>query len=549
MDVCKPYSNLEKDDDLILEDRIKDLYLNYSLCEKGCTYNNISLENMTVLCDCKIKENFTTITSEINLDKIKYETTSNFDIIKCYDIILKFKLKKTNIGFWIFSILIISHFPLLFHYCYTGVQPVYNFVINEMIKYGYLNNNNNIVDNNGKKIQKKNKKKKFGKKKRRTQNNDNNNPPIKNKNNNNKEKNPIIKNYIFIKNNSIKGSFNKSKSRKIKNKLNKNVNSKNNNDSKLKIKNKRMKKKIINNSKDDNSNYIMIKKNKNLALHNIKTENPEDKNKQNIKKIIDFPLITINLNKINKDDYYPKNSYRILNIYSFEEAIKYDHRATCEIFFIYLISKQAIFHAFFFKSPLLLFSLRLCLLFFIFSCDLALNALFYFNDNISKKYHFTKGLFLFTFNNNITVILLSTFIGFILLTLFIKLSNSTFAMREIFRNEEEKIKKNKNYKVTNKRKIEIKNEIDKIFKNYKIKIIIFILIELLFMVFFWYFVIIFCHVYPSTQTSWLLDSFLSMISRLIIDALICFGLAKLYRIAVESGIKCLYKFTLFLYGF
>ena len=139
-----------------------------------------------------------------------------------------------------------------------------------------------------------------------------------------------------------------------------------------------MRKKIINNSKENNSNYITIKKNKNLALHNIKTENPEDK----IKKIIHFPLITINLNQINKDDYYPKNSYRILNIYSFEEAIKYDHRATCEIFFIYLISKQAIFHAFSFKSPLLLFSLRLCLLLFIFSCDLALNALFYFNDNI-----------------------------------------------------------------------------------------------------------------------------------------------------------------------
>ena len=310
-----------------------------------------------------------------------------------------------------------------------------------------------------------------------------------------------------------------------------------------------MNKNIINNSKNDNSNYMLKKKKKKLILQNMQTENPNDKNKLNAKKIIDFPLITINLNKINNNDYIPKNSYRILNNYSFEEAIKYDLRSLCEIFFIYLLSKQAIFHAFFFKSPLSLFSLRLCLLLFIFSCDLALNAFFYFNDNISKKYRNASSLFLFTFNNNITVILLSTFVGFVLLTLFIKLSNSTFAMREIFRNEEEKIKKNKNYKVTNKRKIEIKNEIEKIFKCYKIKIIIFTLVELLFMVFFWYFVIIFCHVYPSTQISWLFDSFLSMISRIIIDALICFGLAKLYRIAVSSEIKCLYKFTMFMYGF
>ena len=122
-------------------------------------------------------------------------------------------------------------------------------------------------------------------------------------------------------------------------------------------------------------------------------------------------------------------------------------------------------------------------------------------------------------------------------------------MREIFRIEEEKMKKNKKYIVTQKRKIEIKNEIDKIFKNYKIKIIILFIVELLLMIFFWYFVTIFCHIYQSTQISWIVDSFLSMISRFIIDSLICLGLAKLYRIGVESNIYCIYKCAMFLYGF
>ena len=136
-DVCQPFS--DEKNDLILEDRIKDLYQNYSLCEDGCTYNDIDLENMTISCDCKIKENITTIISEINLDQIKYDTTSNFEIIKCYNIF--FILKFNNIGFWIFTILIIFHFPLLFHYCYNGIKPVHNFVINEMIKFGYLKKN------------------------------------------------------------------------------------------------------------------------------------------------------------------------------------------------------------------------------------------------------------------------------------------------------------------------------------------------------------------------------------------------------------------------
>ena len=69
-DVCQPFSDSEND--VILEDRIKYLYQNISLCEQGCTYNKINLENMTVLCDCKIKENIVTVLSEINLDQIKY---------------------------------------------------------------------------------------------------------------------------------------------------------------------------------------------------------------------------------------------------------------------------------------------------------------------------------------------------------------------------------------------------------------------------------------------------------------------------------------------
>ena len=523
-DVCQPYSS-DKGNDLILEDRIKDLYQNYSLCEEGCTYNDLSLENMTILCDCKIKENITTVVSEINLDKIKYETTSNFDIIKCYDIIFKFKLKITNIGFWIFTILLILHFPLIFYYFYTGVEPVYNFVINQMIIYGYMEKNNNKENGNNdtkrkKEIFRKNKSKK-------KKHNKNNPPPRKNIN-----KNKIITNVFILGKDMKKKSMNndvpKSSKRKIK-KNKKNI--------------------ILNNSNNDNSRNLMTNKRKKINLTNMQTQNPDEEKKEDKKNIIDFPLITINLNKKNQKDYFPQQSTRILNNYTFEEAMKYDQRGLCEIYFIYLLSKQIIFHVFFFKSPFQLFSLRLCLLFFIFSCDLALNALFYFNNIISKKYHNVENLFLFTFNNNITVVILSTFVGLILLTLFTKLSNSTNAIREIFRNEEEKMKKNNKYKVNDERKKEIKEEIEKIFKNYKIKIIVFISIELLFMIFFWYYVTIFCHVYPSTQISWIFDSFLSILSRIIIDNIICLGLAKLYRIGVDSNINCIYKFAMFLYEF
>ena len=54
------------------------------------------------------------------------------------------------------------------------------------------------------------------------------------------------------------------------------------------------------------------------------TENPKDKSKQK-DNIIDFTLITINLNKTkNNNNYIPKQSFRVLNNYYFEEAKKYD---------------------------------------------------------------------------------------------------------------------------------------------------------------------------------------------------------------------------------
>ena len=178
-----------------------------------------------------------------------------------------------------------------------------------------------------------------------------------------------------------------------------------------------------------------------------------------------------------------------------------------------------------------------------------LNAFFYFNDNISKKYKNTKNIVSFTFTTNISLILLSTLMGYVFLNLFTKLSNLTKTIRDVFKNEEEKLRKDKKYVVTEERKIEIQKEINNILKKHKIKVICLISIELIFMLFFWYYVVSFCHIFPNTQVSWILDSLSSMLIRIIVDSLISLGLAKLYRIAVGAEICCLYKIVLFLYAF
>ncbi len=307
----------------------------------------------------------------------------------------------------------------------------------------------------------------------------------------------------------------------IKNKIKTNI-------QKIKKKNKTNKKKTISNpNKIQNSKFSKLKSNTKMeGINNIKslslnTGNIKDKKnnskrsmlglKKNIKLKVqnqnifsklnrkintnnNFGIIKINL-KENINNYFPQTSNQSLDNYTFEEAVKYDKRNIFRIAYIYLLSKQIIFRTFCQKSPLELFPVRLTVFIFMFTCDLALNALFYFNDNISKKFHYAKNIFLFTLNNNITIIIYSTLVSTFLLTFISKLSNSSNEIRNVFRIQEQKLKKNRKYKISDKDKIQIYFNIQNILKRFKIKIAILFLIEtiLTFNFIFW----IFCDCFLS----------------------------------------------------
>ena len=135
-----------------------------------------------------------------------------------------------------------------------------------------------------------------------------------------------------------------------------------------------------------NTNDILVGKYKNELIKNIKIENIENNN-------FKLNLINISVNDINKKTYIPNLSEQILNIYNFQEAIKYDKRNFFTIYYIFLIAKQVIMHAFFYKSPIELLPIRLSLLKFMLGCDLALNAIFYTDDKVSEKYNSVKNCY------------------------------------------------------------------------------------------------------------------------------------------------------------
>ena len=105
-------------------------------------------------------------------------------------------------------------------------------------------------------------------------------------------------------------------------------------------------------------------------------------------------------------------------------------------------------HAFLYKSKLEPLPLRLSLLKFMLGCDLAFNAIFYTDNKISEKGKSNKNTIEFALTKNYMDIILTLLIGYCFLIILSNIYNITNEIRQIFRNEENLIKKDKNYEVS-----------------------------------------------------------------------------------------------------
>ena len=206
-------------------------------------------------------------------------------------------------------------------------------------------------------------------------------------------------------------------------------------------------------------------------------------------------------------------------------------------------------YAFFYNSPLEPLPIRLSLLKLILGSDLAFNAILYTDNKISEKYNSSKSIVIFAFTNNLLAILLTTIIGYIIFIFLSFLINSTNELRKLFRFEEERIKNNKSYVTSILRKKEVIIKVQNILRKHKIKIVLFYIIEFLLMFCFWYYVTVFCYLYKKTIMSWLLDTLITIIIRIIIDILKNFIFSALYKCSISPNNECIYKIIIFLYNF
>ena len=520
-DICYSYS--DGGSDMILSDRIAEIYQNYSLCDNGCEYEGIEgsgTENLTVSCSCSISSDDSDDDDEdVNIKDIVLGLfeDSTFGVVKCYKLVFSFSNKNKNIGFWVFLIIAIGHIPLYVLFFLNGTKPIKKFIIKEMEKYHYLTQFN--IEN----------------------------PPPKRSDINNKE----------MENNN--DEFRKSENFNFAKNTNETMNKEENQDTDQKInyvlpdivpKNENIRQRIkLSNGKDFISNDL-------IGIANNTAEKEEGEKNNDIIKVYSkksinekanaYILIQLDANNPENREIPPESNY-IFDIYEYETALKYEKRAFLRILYILMLSKDNILNTFILKSPLELQPLRICLLLFAYTSDLALNTLFYFSDNISDKYHYSgNNLFWYTLFNNILISVISTVLSLILGGILNMMTNSKKGIEEEFKEEEKKMRENEKYTVSEERKKDILEKIQKSLKCLKIKMIIFVIIDFIIIIFFFYFVTSFCEVYQNTQTSWISDAIVSIIISFLIELAISLGVTIIYMLSLKYKKKNLYKISMLL---
>ena len=189
-------------------------------------------------------------------------------------------------------------------------------------------------------------------------------------------------------------------------------------------------------------------------------------------------------------------------------------------------TKHLLLFTFFRKNDFNIFYIKIILFIFSFSLYFVINALFFTDETMHKIY---EGKGIFSIIVLIPQILYSTIIS-IIINKIMKLlglsENDILKMRE-----EKKIDKavEKSKKITS---------------NLKIKLNVFCIICLLFMLFFWYYISCFCSVYINTKIILIEDTFLSF-SISLIYPIFLYLLPGLFRIAsLKNNTKIiLYKIS------
>ena len=525
-DICYPYSLNGKD--IPLSDRIRLFYQNISICGEGCSSVGIDLVNMNVECSCEIKTDNKDnkiddianmfMDSPLSSDTFAFITDSNLGILKCIK-----KALNTTIILYEYGVVIIAGIYLveiilaiLIAYQSKKVKnKIYsirnklkfppkktsNYFLssdeknNEKIndysddqirydkirennqkKYNYLDtlkeNEKNVINiKKGKKI--------FSKK-------DNNfDYDIKSESNNGNDSLNLNKNQSVLKSIQESGELSSSNSQNFLNKINKKKN--------VPIFNKgkgRAIQIIDKGNKNSFNAYFYdggpdIENDPNLRTYRIKMRNRE-------LELMKNNQLEKGKNKLEgKTKKYDENE---LDELEFEDAVIFDKRKFCRIFWFALKQKHILIYTFCNKDSYKPFAIRLSIVLFSFLFYFIINGFLYNETYISTKLTTEEKTLSDYFNSYVERIVYTSLVGGLI----------SFIISVLF-NTEKKIEK-----AMEKRKkksiVLVKKEMSEIYKCFVISLIFFIIIQFMSFSFFIIYYFCFYYVYPNNVMEWLLSS-------------------------------------------
>ena len=161
-DICTTYTTVNGTD-IILSDRKKDIYTtghSLSMCQTGCIIKSYNLTTKKANCDCAINQkevedlNAENLFEKNEISETFYKTlaNSNFQVLKCYKLIISFDIIKKNLGEIIMTSLFSIFFILLIISCirhHNKIQAYINLALHSFIfsktkeKIDLKNNRNN----------------------------------------------------------------------------------------------------------------------------------------------------------------------------------------------------------------------------------------------------------------------------------------------------------------------------------------------------------------------------------------------------------------------
>ncbi len=530
--------------DVVIKDRVDDIYQNVSICESNCSFKDYSIETNRSKCSCfnfYKEDNETYIKKEINGFFETLNSQINYKLIKCYQIFKKLKYTyKTNMGFWIgfssFCIFIVLEIIFLNHSKRLLIAQIYkDFQTTIKNKHSppkrketYYESESNEYESDSDKENEK-KEKKYYKRNNIYYTSRRNNNITKDSSKKIKKikfinkfelnsKTPSIKSNSLVVNENLK-LINKQMVFKnhFKRKLDSSTNFEdNNNGNKTKFKGN-----ITEYQTSSNRNL-----NKDSEIFSYKAETTENSLKddnfdiENIKNV--FYKYTFFFLHGNKHEF---------NSMNYNEALSYDRRNFFIIYFSFLFSKIELIALLFFPEKYTSYTITIQFYIFCLLFDFTLNAILYTDDIVSEKYYNNGKLSYFTsfLLSGIANLLTSIFIRF-----FRKLIDysSFFELLRFIKNEKSYLK-NLNF----------------ILKTIKKRFIIYFILEIIITLFCFYYLFIFCYVYQKSQISLLFNYLIGLGMSIAISLSITFIYCLLRLIALKCKKRNLYYSSRFLYDF